>query len=439
MAAHPSTPRRTRKQLVAGLGGIAALAVAASLVVGTPAAAQQLVAASHNEQVALVNETGAQPEHKSHLNGTAQVTSHDGQFVVFSTDAALVPWDTNGTDDVYLRDAGDDITVLVSSRNGRVGNDSSFEPTISADGRLVAFTTWATNLSKDTNGSTLDVLVKDMQTGKVRLVSVTSTEKQRDRNSFFPVISDDGSAVSFQTFGRLGRKDRDRHEDVYVRDLRKGVTRQGSLLPGGGGDVRGPVINGDLSGDGSVVVFGNANNLWARNVRTRETIRFHQEADGPPCQPFPSGSAGRPVISGNGRFAAFASCATDLPGENGQYTDVYRVDLDNGRIVRAHRSGDGNSYLPSLSRTGRFVGFASDAANLVPGDDAGPDAFVADLRERTVTRASQAPGGSAGNGWSATSDVAISGDGQALAYASYADNLVEGDAFDLQEVFVWRR
>lgn len=440
MAGHPFTPRRTRKQLVAGLGGIAALAVAAPLVVGAPAAAQQLVAAPHNEQVVLVNETGAQPEHKSHLNGTTQVTSHDGQFVVFSTDAALVEWDTNGVDDVYLRDTADDITVLVSARRDKPGNDYSFEPTISADGRYVAFTTWATNLTaSDTNGSTLDVVVKDMQTGKVKLVSVTSNEKQRKRNSFFPVISDDGRAVSFQSFSRFGKKDEDRTEDVYVRDLRKGVTRQGSLLPGGGGDVRGPVINGDLSGDGSVVVFGNANNLWARNVLTRETIRFHQEADGPPCQPFPSGSAGRPVISGNGRFAAFASCATDLPGENGSYTDVYRVDLENGRIVRAHRSGDGNSYLPSLSRTGRFVGFASDAANLVPGDDAGPDAFVADLRERTVTRASQAADGTAGNGWSATSDVAISGDGRTLAYASYADNLVEGDAFDLQEVFVWRR
>ena len=351
-----------------------------------------------------------------------------------------MPWDTNGTDDVYLRDAGDDITVLVSSRAGTVGNDASFEPTISADGRYVAFTTWATNLTAaDTNGSTLDVVVKDMQTGKMKLVSVTSKEKQRDRNSFFPVLSDDGRSVSFQTFARLGRKDEDRTEDVYVRDLRKGVTRQGSLLPGRGGDVRGPVVNGDLSGDGSVVVFGNANNLWARNVRTKETVRFRQEPDSPPCQPFPSGSAGRPVISGDGRFAAFASCATDLPGEDGQQTDIYRVNLENGRIVRAHPAGDGNSYLPSLSRTGRFVGFGSDAADLVPGDDAGPDAFVADLRSRTVMRASQAADGSGGNSWSATTDVAISGNGRNLAYVSYADNLVDGDAFDLPEVFVWRR
>ena len=426
---------RTFTSTVGGIGGLAVLAVAAAV----PAAAQQVAAdPPRNEQVALVNETGAQPEHKSHLNGTAQVLSHDGQFAVFSTDAALVPWDTNGTDDVYLRDAGDDVTVLVSSRAGTVGNDASFEPTISADGRYVAFTTWATNLTKDANGSTLDVVVKDMQTDRVRLASVTSKERQRNRNSFFPVISDDGRAVSFQSFGRLGPKDRDRTEDVYVRDLRKGVTRQGSLLPGPGGDVRGPVLNGDLSGDGSVVVFGNANNLWARNVRTGETIRFHQEADSPPCQPFPSGSAGRPVISGNGRFAAFASCATDLPGEDGQWTDVYRVDLRNGDIVRVHPSGDGNSYLPSLSRTGRFVGFGSEAADLVAGDDAGPDAFVADIREHTVTRASQAADGTGGNSPSATTDVAISGDGRNLAYVSYADNLVDAHVFDLHEVFVWR-
>ena len=392
-----------------------------------------------NEQVALVNVTEEQLPFKSHLNGTAQVTSHDGQFTVFSTVAPLVPWDDNGTDDVYLRDAGDDVTVLVSARDGKPGNDSSFEPTISADGRYVAFTTWATDLKRrDRNGSDLDVLVKDMQTDRLRRVSVTSKEEQGGRNSFSPVISDDGRSVSFQTFSRLGRRDDDRKEDVYVRDLDAGVTRQGSLLPSGR-DVRGSVLNGDLSGDGSVVVFGNANRLWARDVRSGETTRFWREPDSPPCQSFPAGSAGRPVISGNGRYAAFASCATSLPGEDGEHTDVYRVDLVTGDVVRAHRAGNGNSYLPSLSRSGRHVGFGSEASNLVRGDTAVPDAFVADLRAGTVVRASQAADGTAGNLDSARNSVAISGDGRSLAYVSYASNLVEGDVHDLEEAFAWRR
>jgi len=423
-------PRRT-SWAIAGL---------ATLAVATTASAALAVEAPHNEQVALVNGTGAQLEHKSHLNGTAQVVSDGGQFVVFATDAPLVEADTNGVEDVYMRDAGDsDVTILVSSKGGVVGNDISAEPTISADGRYVAFTTWATNLTPDQNGSTLDVVVKDMQQDKTVIASVTSKEKQKGGNAFFPVISDDGSAVSFQTFSKLGPRDEDRKEDVYVRDLKAGVTRQGSLLPGGGGDVRGSVLNGDLSADGDVVVFGNSNNLWARNVSTGRTIRFWQEPDSPPCQSFPMGSAGRPAISGDGRWAAFASCATDLPRENGQATDVYKINLTSGKIVRVHRAGNGNSYLPSLSRTGRFVGFGSEASNLVDGDTAMPDAFVVDTRTGTVTRASQGPDGAGGNNPSASNHVAISSDGKTLAYASYADNLVEGDMFDQQEVFVWKR
>lgn len=429
-----STSPARRAGLVAGIA-VSALAVAA------PMAGAQVLA-EHNSQVALVSETGEQLPYKSALNGTAQVTSRTGQFVVFSTAAPLVPWDDNDIEDVYLRDMGDDITVLVSERNGFEGNDASFEPTISADGRYVAFTTWADNLvADDRNESVLDVVVRDMQTARIRKVSVTSDERQRNAASFFPVISDNGKSVSFQTFGRFGPRDQDRTEDVYVRNLVKGVTRQASLLPALDRDIRGPVLNGDISGDGSMVVFGNANHLWARDMVTGETIRFHHEADSPPCQPFPMGSAGRPAVSADGRFAAFASCATDLPGENGEHTDVYRINLNTGRIVRVHRVGNGNSFLPSLSSTGRFVGFGSEADNLVPRDTdgSGPDAFVADVRQRTVTRVSEAPDGSDGNGPSAGNDVAISGNGRVLAYVSYASNLVPGDEHDFSEVFVWRR
>ncbi len=434
---HLAPHDRRRAGLLIG-STLAGLAASATAPLVAPATAAD--STPHNTQVALVNGTGAQVEAKSHLNGTAQVTSHDGRYVVFSTTAALTEEDGNDTDDVYLRDTADGITVLVSSRNGFAGDDSSFEPTISADGRYVAFTTWATNLNgDDIDQHALQVVVKDMQTGRLETASVTRDGVVGKGNSFFPVLSDDGRSVSFQSFVRFGRKDRDRKEDVYVRDLVADVTRQGSL-DSRDRDVRSSVLNGDLSGDGSVVVFGHANKLWARNVETGTTVRFWREPDSPPCQPVPAGSAGRPVISGNGRFVAFASCATALPHENGEHTDVYRMELATGKLRIAHPAGaDGNSYLPSLSRTGRYVGFGSEATNLVPGDTGTPDAFVSDMRSGTVWRASQAPDGTAGDNWSGTNDVAISGDGHALAYTSYADNLVPGDAFDLEEAFVWHR
>jgi Tol biopolymer transport system component len=426
-------PRRSsRAVLVSGLA-----VVVAGLAL--PAAEATSVAAARNEQVALVDQTAEQLPAKSHINGTAAVASADGRYVVFSTDAALVASDSNGLDDVYLRDTTDAVTVLVSQRKGVPGNDYSVEPTISSDGRFVAFTTWSTNLFEDTNGHTLDVLVKDMRRGRLQRVSVTSKEEQSTRNSFFPVVSGNGRFVSFQTFGRYGAKDADRKEDVYVRDLRRGTTRQASLLPGDDRDVRGPVLNGDISDNGRKVVFGNNRSLWVRNMRAGQTRRFHHEPSPAPCQPIPAGSAGRPTISGDGRFAAFSSCAAALPGETGDFVDVYRVHLATGAVRRVHGQGNGHSFLPSLSRTGRYVGFGSEASNLVGGDDEGvTDAFVADLATGSVTRASQTAGGVGGNNISASTAAAISADGRTLVYTSYADNLVPGDKFDFEETFAWR-
>lgn len=423
-----------RPRLALTLGGLALT----GLIV-TPAATYAGEVASHNEQVVLYHESGKQGDAESELNGTAQVLSHDGRVVVFSTAAPLVAKDTNGVDDVYLRSVDEGSTRLVSVRNGRPGNDDSFEPTVSADGRFIAFTTWATNLAKDTAQDNIDVLVKDMQTGAIRRVSVDSQERQRQRNSFYPVISGNGRSVSFQTFAALGSKDDDRLEDVYVRDLKRGTTKQVSLLPGGSRDVRESVLNGDISDDGNLVTFGNDNMLWVRNVSDGTTIRFHQEPDSAPCQPFEGlGSAGRPAISGDGQYVAFSSCAVDLPGEDHLSTDIYRKSLATGEITRV-TAGDDHSYHVSLSRDGQVVGFASDASNLVAGDGGNPDAFVADLATQTITRASQTADGTGGNSWSATQSASISGDGDSLAYVTYADNLVEGDMYNWPEALVWRR
>jgi Tol biopolymer transport system component len=152
------------------------------------------------------------------------------------------------------------------------------------------------------------------------------------------------------------------------------------------------------------------------------------------------------VISGDGTYVAFSSCATKLPGP-ATYAQVYRMKLASGtiRLVSRTQAGAGNSdsYLPSLSRSGRYVGFGSDATDLAPptgGDTGGdPDAFVADLKLGTITRASQAPDGTESNNWSASTGAAISGDGHTLVYESYATNLVAGDQYDWEEVFAWHR
>ena len=419
------------------LAGLATLTLTAAAV--GPATAAVTDGSPTNYRVVLENETGAQPQVNSYGSGSGQTATHDGRTVVFATWAALVPSDINDTIDVYMRDLSSDTTILVSARNGKPGNDISSEPTISADGRYVAFTTWADNLTaEDTNGHTLDVVVKDMQRDKIVLASVTNRGKQKAGNSQAPTISDDGRSVSFQSAAHLGRLDKDRDEDVYVRDLDAAVTRQASLSPAGK-DIAGPLLNGDISADGSRVVFGFNENLYVRHVDSSTTERFWHEGDKPSCDHHGGGTAGRPVISGDGRFAAFSSCTTALPGEDGEFTDIYRMNLRTRKVTRTHPAGNGDSYLPSLSYTGRYLGFGSEASNLVDGDDEQrEDGFHLDMRTGVLTRVSEGPDGAGGDERSATMDAAISGDGRTLVYVTYATNLVAGDTARFTEVLAWR-
>jgi Tol biopolymer transport system component len=435
MTHHPRTRLRT-PAVAAGL----VLAATATTFGSTLAPAY--AASPHNEQVVLVDGTNAQADAKSMINGTAQVSSYDGRYIVFSTAAALVPEDTNDLDDVYRRDTVDGVTALVSLQGETIGNDYSVDPTISGNGRYVAFTTWATNLFDDHNGSSLDVVVKDMETGTLRLASVGNDGKQYRKNSFFPVLSGNGKRVSFQTFAPFGAKDQDKKEDVYVHGVAKGWTKQVSLTAKGR-DIKGALLNGDISDDGTRVTFGNDNDLWMRNLATGRTTRFWHEPDSAPCTGFPAGSAGRPVISGDGRYVAFSTCSTKIPGADGEFAQVYRMRLSDRSITVVSKTGHGpanaDSYLPSLSTNGRYVGFGSDATDLAPDTGGDPDAFVADLKGGTITRASQASDGTESNNWSASTGAAISGDGHTLVYESYATNLVEGDQYDWEEVFVFRR
>lgn len=432
-----NTIHRTPRPVVIG-AGLALVALAGLGAVPTATAADD---SAHVEHVVVADGTGEQYAVSSDVSGAGQVTSADGRYVVFSTAAPLVASDTNELDDVYRRDTVSGRTELVSQRAGRPGNDYSVEPTISANGNKIAYTTWATNLlgQRDRNGHALDVVVTRMATRRTTLVSHSTAGYQREQNSFSPVISGNGKVVVFQSFASFDRRDDDRREDVYAHHLKRHRVVEVSLHPDQR-DVRGSVLVGDVSDDGQLVTFGDANHLWVRDLAERTTVRFWQEPDSPPCQDLPAGSAGRPMLSGDGRYAAFSSCATDLPGEDGAATDIYRIDLATGEIDRTHAPGDGNSYLPSLSRDGAFVGFGSEATDLVTGDDeAQPDAFVAEVATGEVVRVSAAPDGAGGDNWSATTGAVISDAGDAMAFSSYAGNLVVDDPFDHREVFLWRR
>jgi archaellum component FlaF (FlaF/FlaG flagellin family) len=148
--------------------------------------------------------------------------SADGRYVAFGSDASnLVPGDTNSKKDVFVRDTLAGTTERVSiAGDGTQGNSVSSRPSISADGRYVAFDSDATNLAPgdDTNGS-YDVFVTDRQTDTIERVSVASDGTGADSHSMFPVISATGRYVAFHSYAsNLVPGDTSGTFDVFVHD-----------------------------------------------------------------------------------------------------------------------------------------------------------------------------------------------------------------------------
>ncbi len=151
-----------------------------------------------------------------------------------------------------------------------------------------------------------------------------------------------------------------------------------------------------------------------------------------------------PAISGDGRFAAFYSDATNLvSGDTNHARDVFLHDRQTSETTRisvgpAGVEANGDSFAPALSGDGRYVVFSSIASNLVPGDtNRADDIFLRDRVAGTTTRISVASGGAESNGGSYA--PAISADGGVVAYTSDATNLVSGDVNGVRDVFVYDR
>jgi TolB protein len=162
--------------------------------------------------------------------------SADGRFVAFASGASnLVAGDTNGTYDVFVRDRKLQVTRRVSvGPGGQQANSSSVGPAISADGRFVAFSSYASNLvAGDTNG-TYDVFVRDLVAQVTRRVSVGAGGQQANSNSSDPAISAGGRFVAFVSVAsNLVAGDTNHWDDVFVRDRFAQVTRRVSVGSGG--------------------------------------------------------------------------------------------------------------------------------------------------------------------------------------------------------------
>jgi VCBS repeat-containing protein len=254
--------------------------------------------------------------------------SDDGRFIAFRSDATnLVPNDSNGRADIFLRDRLNRTTTRVSrSFGGGQLNGSSFNPEISADGRYVAYSTNATNaVGNDANGSRDDVFVYDRTTGRTELVSVSSAEVQGNHVSLDAELSGDGRYVAFHSAAsNLVAGDTALTNDMFVRDRVAGTTERVSVSSTGTTDSE------NISGT-------------------------HHS------------------ITRDGRFVAFGTQKRLAPDDTGLITDVYVRDRANGTTTRVSVSttgaqGNGSSFWPSISDDGLLVTFGSEATNLVAND-----------------------------------------------------------------------
>ncbi|NJC70769.1 hypothetical protein HC031_13740 [Planosporangium thailandense] len=386
--------------------------------------------------------------------------SANGRYVAFYSQASnLVAGDTNGTGDIFVRDRVAGTTTRVSvATGGRQANGTSRGVSISADGRYVAFMSDASNLVAGDTNKTDDVFVRDRVAGTTTRVSVANGGGQANGQSYYPKISADGRYVAFASFAsNLVTGDTNKTSDVFVRDRVAGTTTRVSVSSKGvqanawsaGGDVDGDETA--ISANGRYVVFNSfASNLVTGDTNGREDVFVRDRVAGTTTR-VSVGAGGRqadlpsfePSISSDGRYVAFMSAATNLvSGDSNGDWDVFvrdRVAGTTTRVSVATKGGQSNGFSdwPSISADGRYVAFESDASNLVSGDtNKVSDVFVRDRVAGTTTRVSVATSGGQSNGYWGSFVPVFSADGRFVLFVSDATNLVAGDTNKVSDVFV---
>jgi Tol biopolymer transport system component len=260
--------------------------------------------------------------------------SADGRYVVFfSNSSNLVMEDTNEASDVFIHDRQSGETILISrSLSGEPANSDSVYPTISADGHYIAFHSDASNLVAGDTNEVSDVFLHKLDTGETRRVSVSSTRVQGNRESDLSAISADGRYVAFSSFAsNLVPSDTNNTADIFIHDQITGQTSRVSINSSGDqahslSDVP------SLSADGRYIAFYSyADNLvvddtnsftdvFRHDSQTGETIRISVNSTNEQSNYDSLCSA----ISSDGQVLAFYSYANNLvPGDTNNQPDVF--------------------------------------------------------------------------------------------------------------------
>ncbi len=375
-----------------------------------------------------------------------------GRYVAFSSVATnLVAGDSNGVRDVFLRDRKTGTTRRISvSSQGEQANAVSFSPSISANGRYIAFSSNATNLVKRDTNATQDVFVYDRTRETTVRVSVRNDGGQANRGGSEPAISADGQHVAFISRStNLVSGDTRYEQEIFVRDLDSKATELVTAATDGG-EANSESTRPSISGDGRYVAFGSAaDNLIAndpdgpsRNVFIRDRMTGTTRITAPYLSNVGTDyvwiAAGDwPSISADGRYVAYSANAEDADGVlTGQVYLYDQVDDTTVRISQTPAGKRGNDFsaAASISADGSDVAFDSTATNLVAGDTSTEDVYRWDRLTGDIQRISVNTAGVAGDDGSRA--AGISGDGLHVGFVSWATKLVPGDTNGVLDIFV---
>jgi Tol biopolymer transport system component len=381
----------------------------------------------------------------------ASAVSADGRYVAFVSSADnLVANDSNGARDVFVFDRLTDGIERVSLDSaGQESNGDSLNPAISADGRYVAFESGASNLVAGDNNSAADIFIYDRQSGTTVRVSINSAGQEGQGASHGPSLSGDGRYVAFWSEAtNLVDGDGNGLADVFLRDQQSGTVERISVDTAGQ-DGDGASRNPSLGYGGRYVAFdsqasdlvagdgSSTSDVFVRDRETGTTVRVSVDGDGEGG----NNHSYQPALSADGRFVVFHSQASNLVADDdNDAADVFFYTLANSALERVSLNNEGEegnaaSNFATVSEDGRYIAFSSYASNLADGELYNYlDVYVRDRWTGTTERASVDMAGQSPNGVSV--NPALSADGRFVAFDSSASNLVEGDTNGRIDVFL---
>jgi Tol biopolymer transport system component len=321
--------------------------------------------------------------------------AEEGRYVAFVSSAVGLGGSLGKKRQIFWRDRNTGQTRLVSvGVGGAEGNGDSFSPSISADGQSVAFESYATNLVPIDTNKVRDIFVWNARTNTTTAVSTGAGEIETNSESFDPVISGDGNLIAFSSSADNLVPDAvsgTSTVNVYLKQVGSGqspilISADPKTKKGVGGS------NPSISQDGSRVAFysyawtlveNDKNGLWdifLYDARNPQLKRLTLTAEGAERNQGTE-SISRvvaPSISGDGNFVAFATTADNMvPGDTNKAQDVFVVNTETGAVKRVSTVGgaiesvQGNADSPSgqgekiaISYDASWVAFSTNAKNL---------------------------------------------------------------------------